>query len=69
MQSNDLSEAGSHWLPGEYYTVYNPRDGIGYLPKRYQVVVNRAARWVGVPEGYLSRVIEKYERRVIRWQK
>ena len=66
-QANSLKNDAHSQLPGELYTLYSPRDAIGYLPEKYQVVVNRAARWVGVSEGYLSRVIEKYERRVIRW--
>lgn len=69
LPGNSLNEDSNEdaLLPGELYTLYNPRDAIGYLPENYETVVNRAAMWVAVPEAYLSGVVEKYERRVMRW--
>jgi RNA polymerase I-specific transcription initiation factor RRN7 len=54
-------------LSGESYTIYNARDVLGTLPEEYELVISRAARWVGVPGEYLSGVIEKFERRVVHW--
>lgn len=54
-------------LSGESYTIFNARDVFGTLPEEYELVISRAARWAGVPGEYLSGVIEKFERRVVRW--
>jgi RNA polymerase I-specific transcription initiation factor RRN7 len=54
-------------LPGQPYTIFNARDVLGTLPEEYELVVSRAARWAGVPDEYLSSVIERFERRVVRW--
>jgi len=53
--------------PGESYTIYSALDIFGSLPEEHELPVNRAARWVGVADEYLCRVIEKFERRVVRW--
>jgi len=54
-------------LPGQPYTIFNAQDVLGTLPEEYELVVSRAARWAGVPDEYLSSVIERFERRVVRW--
>lgn len=53
--------------PGEGYRIYHSRDVMGTLPEDYEMVLARGARWTGVEEEYLGGVVEKYERRVIRW--
>jgi len=53
--------------PGESYTIYNSLDAFGTSAEEYELVVSRAARWVAVTENFLSRVVEKFERRVVRW--
>jgi len=55
--------------PGELYPIYNSRDVLGSLPEDYEVVLGRGARWVRVPTEYVSGVVEKFERRVVRWWK
>jgi len=59
---NDLS-------PGERYRIYHSDDILGYVPEEYQLVVGRAARWTGVDEEYMYSVVEKFERRFLRWWK
>lgn len=53
--------------PGEEYRIWNARDVLGTLPSEYELVLGRAARWVGVGCEYLGGVVEKYERRIVRW--
>ena len=53
--------------PGETYTIYNARDVLGALPFEFEQVVRRAARWTGVDEDYICRVVEHFERRMKRW--
>jgi len=60
-------EATDAVLPGELYAILDGRDVLGTSPLEYEVVMGRGSRWAGVPEGYLCRVVEKYERRVLRW--
>jgi len=54
-------------LPGESYTIFDARDVLGTQPEEYEIVVRRASGWAGVEEEYMCRVVEKYERRVVRW--
>jgi RNA polymerase I-specific transcription initiation factor RRN7 len=60
-------EATDAVLPGELYAILDGRDVLGTSPLEYEVVMGRGSRWAGVPEAYLCRVVEKYERRVLRW--
>jgi hypothetical protein len=53
--------------PGESYSIYDSRDILGTLPEEYEMVLERAARWVGVSESYLCQVIEMFERRLVKW--
>lgn len=53
--------------PGEGYTIYNTQDVLGTVPEDYALVVGRAARWTGVDEEYIYGVVERYERRLVRW--
>ena len=60
-------DATPGWRPGQVYSVYNTQDVLGSIPDQYAGVLCRAARLVGVGDDYLSGVIEKYERRLVRW--
>ncbi|OCH94136.1 hypothetical protein OBBRIDRAFT_817467 [Obba rivulosa] len=53
--------------PGEQYTIYNTLDVLGVLPEDYGTVVRRAANWAGVDEDYIAGVVERFERRLVRW--
>ncbi|KAF7977443.1 hypothetical protein HWV62_3609 [Athelia sp. TMB] len=60
-------DATPGWRPGQVYTVYNTQDILGSIPDQYAGILCRAARLVGVADDYLNGVIEKYERRLMRW--
>lgn len=66
LSANHVSEENAV-LPGQAYTIFKARDVLGTLPEEYELVVGRASRWAGVPEGYLCRVVERFERRIMRW--
>ena len=55
--------------PGEQYTIHNTQDILGTLPRDMEIVISRAAKWAGVEEGYVAGVVERFERRVVRWWK
>ncbi|KAI0774250.1 hypothetical protein C8Q74DRAFT_820588 [Fomes fomentarius] len=58
---------GDVLVSGEQYTIYNTQDILGSLPDNLNLVISRAANWAGVDEVYLSGVVERFERRVVRW--
>ncbi|KAL1743761.1 hypothetical protein HDZ31DRAFT_40258 [Schizophyllum fasciatum] len=62
------SHQGGDARPGERYPVFNARDVLGTLLEPLGTIVARGARWVGVPEAHVGGVVEKYERRFVRWQ-
>jgi RNA polymerase I-specific transcription initiation factor RRN7 len=53
--------------PGESYTIYSSRDVSGTLPDKYELIIGRAARWVGVSDDHLCAVVERFERRLMSW--
>jgi len=53
--------------PGEAFKIFNARDVFGALPDDYQLVVNKAAGWAGVSEECMCAVVERFERRLVRW--
>ena len=53
--------------PGEEYAIYNTSDALGTLPPQYDAVIKRAARWCGVQDDYVAGVVERFERRLLRW--
>jgi len=61
---NDAEGAG---YPGEWYSILNGGDVLGTAAETYEQVVRRGSGWAGVDEEYMSRVVEKYEWRVVRW--
>ncbi|KAL1694517.1 hypothetical protein GGG16DRAFT_47033 [Schizophyllum commune] len=67
LHAGRVSHEGKDSRPGEHYPVFNARDVLGTLPQPLGLVVARGARWVGVPEAYVGGVVEKYERRFVRW--
>lgn len=62
-----LNEDATGLLPGQAYAVYNTQDVLGALPGQYETVIARAAQWSGVNENYVASVVERFERRLIRW--
>ncbi|KAL1761086.1 hypothetical protein FB107DRAFT_201738 [Schizophyllum commune] len=67
LHAGRVSHEGKDSRPGEHYPVFNARDVLGTLPQPLGLVVARGARWVGVPEAHVGGVVEKYERRFVRW--
>lgn len=53
--------------PGEKHAIYNTFDTLGTLPQQYDVVIKRAAHWCGVHDDYVAGVVERFERRLLRW--
>jgi RNA polymerase I-specific transcription initiation factor RRN7 len=53
--------------PGQLYTIYSSRDVSGTLPDRHELIIGRAARWVGVSDDHLCAVVERFERRLMSW--
>ena len=53
--------------PGEKYVIYNTFDALGTLPQQYDAVMKRAAHWCGVDDDYVAGVVERFERRLLRW--
>ena len=65
--ANTFDEESDALKSGERYTIYNTQDILGSLPEDLDLIISRAARWAGVDEGYISGVVERFERRVVRW--
>lgn len=55
--------------PGESHKIYHSRDILGSVSKEYALVVERAARWCGVGDEVIYAVVERFERRSLRWKK
>ncbi|KAI6163014.1 hypothetical protein EDD17DRAFT_1813860, partial [Pisolithus thermaeus] len=53
--------------PGESYTIYHSGDVLGSLPSELDVIIQRACQWAGVSSDYICSVVERYERRLVRW--
>ncbi|GJE84201.1 hypothetical protein PsYK624_002770 [Phanerochaete sordida] len=62
-----LREASADLRPGQAYRIYNSHDVLGALPGDCALLLRRAAQWAGVDEHYVAGVVERYERRVLRW--
>ncbi|CCM01610.1 uncharacterized protein FIBRA_03670 [Fibroporia radiculosa] len=67
LKATPLDAEDDHLRPGEIYAIYNTLDVLGSIPVQYEVVVRRAAHWAGVPEDYVAGVVERFERRLVRW--
>lgn len=53
--------------PGEMYTIYDAKDVLGNLSGDLKMIVERSARWTGIDCDFICRVVERYERRLMRW--
>jgi hypothetical protein len=54
--------------PGESYYIYDSDEVANWDSEdQFGVVIKRSAGWVCVGEGYLSKVVEDLERRLVRW--
>ncbi|CAL1700735.1 unnamed protein product [Somion occarium] len=54
-------------LPGQEYKIYSSADLLGSLPLEYELILDQAAKWCGVDESYVSRAVERFERRLCKW--
>lgn len=55
--------------PGESHKVYYSHDVLGSVPENYALVIGRAAHWCGVGDDVIYAVVERFERRFLRWKK
>lgn len=42
---------------------------LGSVSEEYELVVERAARWCGIGDEVIYAVVERFERRFLRWKK
>jgi len=54
--------------PGESHKIYYAHDVLGSVSEEYALVVDRAARWCGVGDEVICAVVERFERRFLRWK-
>ncbi|KZT12475.1 uncharacterized protein LAESUDRAFT_733156 [Laetiporus sulphureus 93-53] len=64
-----ISDDGMSLRPGQEIRIYKTQDAARPLPEQYETVIKRAAQWTGVPEDYVARLVENFERRLPRWRK
>lgn len=67
MNASTIDDSADALRPGQNYPIYNTQDILGTVPEDLELVVVRAARWAGVDEDYVLGVVERFERRVLRW--
>ncbi|KAG8218582.1 hypothetical protein J3R82DRAFT_4223 [Butyriboletus roseoflavus] len=53
--------------PGDMYTIYDAKDVLGNLCGDLGMVVEKSARWAGTDCDFVCGVVERYERRLVRW--
>lgn len=53
--------------PGEMYTIYDAKDVLGNLSGEVKMLVEKSAQWAGVDCDFVCGVVERYERRLVRW--
>lgn len=53
--------------PGEMYTIYDAKDVLGNLSGDLKMIVEKSARWVGIDCDFVCGLVERYERRLVRW--
>lgn len=51
---------------GDCYAIYHSRDVLGTIPEELELVLERGSSWAGIEVEYLSAVVEKYERRLLK---
>lgn len=54
---------------GESYKIYHAQDTLGSVSDEYELILERAARWCGVDDKTIYAVVERFERRFLRWKK
>jgi len=54
--------------PGESHKIYDSHDILGSVPENYALVIERAARWCCVGDEVIYAVVERFERRFLRWK-
>ncbi|KAI9063267.1 hypothetical protein FKP32DRAFT_1572264 [Trametes sanguinea] len=67
MSANAVDDRPEVLRPGQGYHIYNTQDILGTVPDELDAVVSRAAQWAGVDQDYVLGVVERFERRVMRW--
>ncbi|KAI0677598.1 hypothetical protein C8Q78DRAFT_960540 [Trametes maxima] len=67
MNANEIDDGSDVLRPGQNYHIYNTQDILGTVPPDLELVVNRAAKWAGVDDDYVLGVVERFERRLMRW--
>ena len=55
--------------PGESHKIYAAHDILGTVSGDYALVIERAARWCDVEDSTIYAVVERFERRFMRWKK
>ncbi|EJD53598.1 hypothetical protein AURDEDRAFT_141641 [Auricularia subglabra TFB-10046 SS5] len=66
MEAGGVDE-NSMLVPGSMLKVYRGTDITGLMPPDYDVVLGAAARWTGFETDAVAVVVERYERRLVRW--
>ncbi|TFK75826.1 hypothetical protein BDN72DRAFT_954379 [Pluteus cervinus] len=61
------SQEGSTCEPGSNYGIYNARDVLGTLPRRYRMVIERGELWLGMEASWINETVERHERRLVAW--
>lgn len=56
-------------LPASQYKIYSSHDITGTFPSSYELVLDIAARWVGIGREDLNAVAETFEKRAVSWWK
>lgn len=54
-------------IPGAVVSMYRGVDVTGLMPADYDVVLSAAATWSGFAAADVAVVVERYERRLVRW--
>lgn len=54
--------------PGESHKIYHSYDILGSVPENYAFIIERAAHWCGVGDEVIYAVVERFERRFLRWK-
>ncbi|OSD04228.1 hypothetical protein PYCCODRAFT_1387083 [Trametes coccinea BRFM310] len=67
MSANAVDDRPDVLGPGQDYHIYNTQDILGTVPDDLEAVVSRAAQWAGMDQDYVLGVVERFERRVLRW--
>jgi RNA polymerase I-specific transcription initiation factor RRN7 len=67
LPATSLPSISSDLRSGQSYRIYHSSDVSGILPEDYQLIIRRVSKWTGVDERYVCGVVERFERRLVRW--